>query len=54
MHHTTKYRPTALGSLVRFGLLALVPLIALGGVLAHELNADVQQRYLQSARTSAI
>jgi len=54
MHHTTKYGPNALGSLVRFGLLALVPLIALGGVLAHELNADVQQRYLETARTSAI
>jgi hypothetical protein len=53
MLDTTKYGPNALGSLVRFGLLALVPLIALGAVLAHELNADVQQRYLETARTSA-
>jgi signal transduction histidine kinase len=42
-----------MGSLVRFGLLALVPVVALGGVLAHVLNADVQQRYLDTARTSA-
>ncbi|HSP08770.1 MAG TPA: HAMP domain-containing sensor histidine kinase [Candidatus Dormibacteraeota bacterium] len=39
--------------LVRFGLLALVPVIALGAVLAHELNVDVQQRYLETARSSA-
>lgn len=52
MLDTTKYGPKALGSLVRFGLLALVPVIALGAVLAHELNADVQQRYLETARTS--
>jgi hypothetical protein len=53
MLDTTKYGPNALGSLVRFGLLALVPLIALGAVLAHELNDDVQQRYLETTRTSA-
>src|SRR5258708_29555008 len=53
MLDTTKYGPNALGSLVRFGLLALVPLIALGVVLAHELNVDLQQRYLETARTSA-
>ncbi len=53
MLDTTKYGPNALGSLVRFGLLALVPLIALGAVLAHELNVDLQQRYLETARTSA-
>ncbi len=50
---TTKYGPNAVGSLVRFGLLALVPVVALGAVLAHELNADVQQRYLDTARSSA-
>lgn len=42
-----------MGSLVRFGLLALVPVVALGAVLAHELNVDVQQRYLETARSSA-
>jgi signal transduction histidine kinase len=41
------------GSLVRFGLLALVPVVALGAVLAYELNADVQRRYLETARSSA-
>jgi len=50
---TTKYGPNAVGSLVRFGLLALVPVLALGAVLAHELNVDVQQRYLETARSSA-
>ena len=50
---TTKFGPNALGSLVRFGLLALVPVVALGAVLAHVLNADVQQRYLDTARSSA-
>lgn len=39
--------------LLRFGVLALVPVIALGAILAHVLNSDVQQRYLDSARTSA-
>jgi len=41
------------GSLGRFGLLALVPVVVLGAVLAHVLNVDVQQRYLDSARQSA-
>ena len=50
---TTKNRPSALGSLVRFGLLALVPVVALGFVLAREVNVDIQQRYLDSSRTSA-
>jgi len=50
---TTKKRPSALGSLVRFGLLALVPVVALGFVLAREVNLDLQQRYLDSSRTSA-
>ena len=54
MHATTKRkRLGAVGTLVRFGLLALVPVVALGAVLAAELNADVKQRYLDSERTSA-
>jgi signal transduction histidine kinase len=53
MSATTKYGPGAIGSLVRFGLLALLPVVALGAVLAHVLNADVQQRNLDTARTSA-
>ncbi len=39
--------------LLRFGVLALVPVIALGAILGRVLNSDVQQRYLDSARTSA-
>src|SRR6184192_4558055 len=50
---TTKYGLSGMGSLVRFVLLALVPVVALGAVLAHELNADVQRRYLDTARSSA-
>ena len=50
---TTKYGLSGIGSLVRFGLLALVPVVALGAVLAHELNADVQRRYLDTSRSSA-
>jgi signal transduction histidine kinase len=50
---TKRKRLGTVGTLVRFGLLALVPVVALGGVLAAELNADVQQRYLDSERTSA-
>jgi signal transduction histidine kinase len=46
-------RRGAVGTLVRFGLLAIVPVVALGAILAAELNADVQQRYLDSERTSA-
>ena len=34
-------------------MLALVPVVALGAVLAHVLDDDVQQRYLDSARQSA-
>jgi signal transduction histidine kinase len=34
-------------------LLALVPVVALGAVLGHLLNADVQQRYIESSRSSA-
>ncbi len=30
-----------------------MPVVALGAVLAHELNVDVQQRYLETARSSA-
>lgn len=39
--------------LVRFGVIALVPVIVLGVVLARALNSDVQQRYLDSSRSSA-
>ena len=42
-----------MGSLVRFGLLALVPVVVLGAVLARELNADIQQRYIETSRSSA-
>ncbi|HKV89268.1 MAG TPA: HAMP domain-containing sensor histidine kinase [Candidatus Dormibacteraeota bacterium] len=50
---TSRLGSGSLGALARFALLALVPVVALGAVLAHELNVDVQQRYLDSARTSA-
>lgn len=53
MPFTTRYGQGAVGSLVRFGLLALVPVVVLGAVLAHVLNADVQQRYLETSRSSA-
>ena len=49
----TVHQPRPAGSLLRFGLLAVVPLVALGVVLAHELNSDVQQRYIDSSRASA-
>jgi signal transduction histidine kinase len=39
--------------LVLFGVLALVPVLALGVVLGRALNSDVQQRYLDSAEASA-
>jgi hypothetical protein len=39
--------------LVRFGVIALVPVVVLGVVLARALNSDVQQRYLDSSRSSA-
>lgn len=53
MPATTTFSPISRSALVRFGLLALVPAIALGAVLAHELNADIQQRYIDSAQSSA-
>jgi hypothetical protein len=34
-------------------LLALVPVVALGVVLAHVLNSDIQQRYLDTSKSSA-
>ena len=39
--------------LVRFGILALLPVLALGVVLGRALNSDVQQRYIDSAQSSA-
>jgi signal transduction histidine kinase len=50
---TKQLGPNQLGVLARFGLLALVPVIALGALLARQLNIDVQERYLDSSRTSA-
>ena len=43
----------SLRGLLRFGLLALVPVVALGAAIAQELNADIQGRYLATGRTSA-
>jgi signal transduction histidine kinase len=54
MPATRPLRTNSLGALARFGLLALVPVVALGAILGRELNVDVQQRYLDSARTSAV
>ena len=53
MLSTSKALPNSLGTLARFGLLALLPVVVLGAVLARELSSDVQQRYLESARSSA-
>jgi signal transduction histidine kinase len=53
MPGTKHLGPNSLGALARFGLLALVPVVALGAILARELNVDVQQRYLESVRSSA-
>jgi signal transduction histidine kinase len=39
--------------LVRFGVIALAPVLVLGVVLARALNSDVQQRYLDTAQASA-
>jgi signal transduction histidine kinase len=39
--------------LVRFGVLALLPVVALGFILGRVLNSDVQQRYIEAARSSA-
>ena len=52
MPATKHLRSNSLGALARFGLLALVPVVALGAVLARELNVNIQQRYLDSARTT--
>src|SRR5205814_676428 len=51
---TRKLGPNSLGVLARFGLLALVPVVALGAVLGYQLNAGVQQQHLDSARTNAV
>src|SRR5437868_12697770 len=52
MPATKHLGPNSLGALARFGLLALVPVVALGAILGHELNVDIQQRYLETSRTS--
>ena len=57
MHNATATRklgPNSLGVLARFGLLALVPVVALGAVLGYQLNAGVKQQHLDSARTNAV
>ena len=38
---------------MRFGLLALVPVVALGAALGYELNADVQSHAFAAARSTA-
>jgi signal transduction histidine kinase len=50
---TKTSRLGSVASAARFGLLALVPVVALGAALAYELNVDVQQRSLATARSSA-
>ena len=52
MPATKQLGPNSLGALARFGLLALVPVVALGAILGHELNVSIQQRYLETARSS--
>src|SRR2546430_17725940 len=52
MPATKHLGPNSLGALARFGLLALVPVVALGAILGHELNVDLQQRYLDTAESS--
>jgi len=52
MPATKQLGPNSLGALARFGLLALVPVVALGAILGHELNVSIQQRYLDTARSS--
>ena len=57
VHNSTATRqlgPNSLGVLARFGLLALVPVVALGAVLGYQLNAGVKQQHLDSARTNAV
>ena len=43
-----------LGTLLRFGALALIPVVAFGILLAYEINLDVQDRALATARSNAI
>lgn len=50
---TLRIKNESVLGLIRFGLLALVPVVALGVVIAQELNSGIQQRYLASSRTSA-
>ena len=50
---TRSLRPNSLGALARFGMLALVPVVALALVIGRELNLDVQQRYLEQSRSTA-
>src|SRR5207247_3223541 len=50
---TTKNRTSAMGSLVRFGLLALLPDVALGFVLAREVKVDIQKRDPHASRSSS-
>src|SRR5256884_8871672 len=54
MPATKHLGPNSLGALARFGLLALVPVVALGAILGHELNVDLQRRYLETAQSSGI
>lgn len=53
MHLRLTVLSESTGILARFGLLSLIPVVALGAALAHELNVDVQQHHLDAARSSA-
>ena len=50
---TVRIKNESVLGLIRFGLLALLPVVALGVVIGQQLNASIQQRSLESARTSA-
>lgn len=50
---TVRIKNESVLGLIRFGLLALLPVVALGVVIGQQLNASIQQRSLASARTSA-
>lgn len=49
---TLRIKNESVLGLIRFGLLALLPVVALGLVIGQQLNAGIQQRYLASARNT--
>jgi diguanylate cyclase (GGDEF)-like protein len=50
---TSRFRPPKLGLVATFGIVSLIPILVIGAVLAHFMEAQVRERALAEATRSA-